>query len=183
MMQVKREKRKPSNTPNRVTMNTRGPGIRASQPVWGVGGCMCIVGWGGRCDRMKMEKNGTEYHMIVYMEQQSLDHPSVVDEACMVLAETCPALTWFPARHPGHHHPAFWSLAVWKARWEAGIASYPGFQWRSLGTGLRLVLRSRRPYNIQTFIIMWFICVWRVTFTGWLESVDGTYRQSFVVHI
>ena len=25
---------------------------------------------------------------IVYMEQQSLDHPSVVDEACMVLAET-----------------------------------------------------------------------------------------------
>ena len=32
MMQVKREKRKPSNTPNKVRMNTRGPGIIASQP-------------------------------------------------------------------------------------------------------------------------------------------------------
>ena len=32
MMQVKREKRKPSNTPNRLRMNTSGPGSTASQP-------------------------------------------------------------------------------------------------------------------------------------------------------
>ena len=31
MMQVNREKRKPSNTPNKVRMKARGPGINASQ--------------------------------------------------------------------------------------------------------------------------------------------------------
>lgn len=38
MIQVKREKRKPSNTPNRVRMKASGPGIRASQPTEGCDG-------------------------------------------------------------------------------------------------------------------------------------------------
>ena len=52
MMQVKREKRKPSNTPNRVRMNTRGPGIRASQPAEG--------GEGGRKEEGETKGNGEE---------------------------------------------------------------------------------------------------------------------------